>query len=222
MLTSTFFFINTYTTPLTPEENMKALYVQLEHTPDDPIINYNMGNTLYNLQQYDQAQHYFQQALDNSDDSSKINFQALFFLGACSYKKTLDLLGPDFENNENPDTEKLSRAIQEIDCARKMFKRAIMFSFGMETPRGDFIEKYENQDDAELFETAMRPVFRSPSQIEPKPECNLEADWKTLRALIKKFETEQFPEKNFSLYETQYPWFLGMSWLLLLTQWILR
>lgn len=39
--------------------------------------------------------------------------------------------------------------------------------------------------------------------------------------LIKKFEKEQFADKKLSLYEDQYPWFLGIATALLALEWIL-
>jgi len=38
---------------------------------------------------------------------------------------------------------------------------------------------------------------------------------------IEKFEKEKFNENKFSAFEDQYPWFLGIAWILLVLEWIL-
>ena len=40
-------------------------------------------------------------------------------------------------------------------------------------------------------------------------------------AYINSFEKEQLENKRMSLYESQYPWFLGITWVLLALEWIL-
>lgn len=46
-------------------------------------------------------------------------------------------------------------------------------------------------------------------------------DIDALVGLIKKFEKEHFTDKKISMYEEQYPWFLGMATILLMLEWIL-
>ena len=48
-----------------------------------------------------------------------------------------------------------------------------------------------------------------------------DSDLDTLSGIVKSFEKEKFMDKKFSLYEEQYPWFLGVALLLLLLEWLL-
>jgi len=48
-----------------------------------------------------------------------------------------------------------------------------------------------------------------------------DSDLDYLVSLINKFEKEKFQNKNMSIYEDQYPWFLGITWLLLTIEWVL-
>lgn len=48
-----------------------------------------------------------------------------------------------------------------------------------------------------------------------------DSDLDALVTLIRKFEKEQFADKKLSLYEDQYPWFLGIATALLALEWIL-
>lgn len=46
-------------------------------------------------------------------------------------------------------------------------------------------------------------------------------DIDNIAARIKQIEKTEFGSKELSLYEDQYPWFLGISWVLLALEWIL-
>lgn len=46
-------------------------------------------------------------------------------------------------------------------------------------------------------------------------------DIETIASIISAMEKEKFNEKTVSLYEDQYPWFLGIAWFLLAIEWIL-
>lgn len=48
-----------------------------------------------------------------------------------------------------------------------------------------------------------------------------DSDLDYLVRVINKFEKENFSDKNLSTHEDQYPWFLGISWLLLILEWLL-
>lgn len=48
-----------------------------------------------------------------------------------------------------------------------------------------------------------------------------DSDLDYIVTLIKKFEKEKFGDKRLSLYEDQYPWFLGISWVMLALEWVL-
>ena len=46
-------------------------------------------------------------------------------------------------------------------------------------------------------------------------------DVSEIARIIKTYEKEKFADKNISRYEEQYPWFLGVAWLLFAIEWIL-
>lgn len=48
-----------------------------------------------------------------------------------------------------------------------------------------------------------------------------DSDLDDLVSLIKSFEKEKFTDTKLSMYEDQYPWFLGIAWILLLLEWVL-
>jgi len=48
-----------------------------------------------------------------------------------------------------------------------------------------------------------------------------DSDLDSLVNIIERFEKESFADKRFSLYEDQYPWLLGLAFLMLLLEWIL-
>jgi Ca-activated chloride channel family protein len=47
------------------------------------------------------------------------------------------------------------------------------------------------------------------------------SDINKISSLIKAFEKEKFSDKTISNYEDQYPWFLGIAWVLLALEWLL-
>lgn len=49
----------------------------------------------------------------------------------------------------------------------------------------------------------------------------MDSDIDTIVSIINSMEKEKFNEKTVSLYEDQYPWFLGIAWFFLLLEWIL-
>jgi Ca-activated chloride channel family protein len=62
------------------------MYKQLlDHNPNDPELNYNVGNTLYRMQLYDQAKQYYQRALENTEDSQLKN-DIQYNLANCEYR----------------------------------------------------------------------------------------------------------------------------------------
>ncbi|MFH1643718.1 MAG: VWA domain-containing protein [bacterium] len=50
---------------------------------------------------------------------------------------------------------------------------------------------------------------------------NSDSDLNYISSLIESFEKESFEDKKLSLYQDQYPWFLGLAFVMLLLEWLL-
>jgi Ca-activated chloride channel homolog len=48
-----------------------------------------------------------------------------------------------------------------------------------------------------------------------------DSDLNRLSTLVKSFEKESFEDKKISMYEDQYPWLLGVAWVMLALEWML-
>ncbi len=57
----------------------------LNSDPNDPELNYNVGNSLYRLQQYDQAKLYYEKALAHTSDAALKN-KIQYNLSNCEFK----------------------------------------------------------------------------------------------------------------------------------------
>jgi Ca-activated chloride channel homolog len=51
--------------------------------------------------------------------------------------------------------------------------------------------------------------------------CYDDSDVDSIARRIKQFEKEKFSDRDITLYEEKYPWFLGVAWVLLLVEWLL-
>ncbi len=58
----------------------------MDENPNDPELNYNVGNALYRLQRYDQAMAFYQRALENTKDE-KLKSNILYNLANCQYQQ---------------------------------------------------------------------------------------------------------------------------------------
>ncbi len=94
------------------------MYKQLlDNNPNDPELNYNVGNALYRQQQYDQAKQYYQRALENTENS-KLKSDIQYNIANCEYKsKKLD------ESIER--YKQVLRKNSEDDDARKNLELAL-------------------------------------------------------------------------------------------------
>jgi tetratricopeptide (TPR) repeat protein len=57
----------------------------LDKNPNDPVLNYNIGNALYRMQQYEQALPFYQRALANTDDE-RLRSDIQYNMANCLYK----------------------------------------------------------------------------------------------------------------------------------------
>jgi tetratricopeptide (TPR) repeat protein len=64
---------------------MQSYKQLLDENPNDPGLNYNVGNSLYRMQMYDQAKLYYEKALSNTSDS-KLKNNIQYNIANCEYK----------------------------------------------------------------------------------------------------------------------------------------
>jgi len=105
-----------------------------------------------------------------------------------------------------------------------------IFALGAGTPDGAPIPKanrngYETDESgntllSKLNEPLLKNICKKLDGNYIKTRYN-DSDLDKIASLIHKFEKEKFGDKKLSLYEDQYPWFLGASWLLFALEWIL-
>ena len=99
---------------------------QVEH-PNDPEINYNLGNIYYKKKDYDKAQESFGRAAWNSTkDQLSLKEQSLFNGANSYYKNALDYLGPDWEKKEQIPQPELAKAQELATQAIEKYKKALV------------------------------------------------------------------------------------------------
>ncbi|MBX7152434.1 tetratricopeptide repeat protein [bacterium] len=64
---------------------MQMYKKMLDQNPNDPELNYNVGNTLYRMQMYDQAAQYYERALTNTNDQ-QLKSDIQYNMANCLYK----------------------------------------------------------------------------------------------------------------------------------------
>ncbi|MBL7961123.1 tetratricopeptide repeat protein [bacterium] len=64
---------------------MQSYKQLLDENPNDPELNYNVGNSLYRMQMYDQAKSYYEKAMANTSDS-KLKNNIQYNIANCEYK----------------------------------------------------------------------------------------------------------------------------------------
>jgi len=94
--------------------------------PNDPTINYNLGNTYYKQKNYDLAKESFQRAATHSfGKDTDILEKSYFNLGNSFYQKTLSILPEDWEKQKDIDPELLKSAINEIKQSIEKYDKII-------------------------------------------------------------------------------------------------
>lgn len=109
-----------------------------------------------------------------------------------------------------------------------------LFALGVGTPEGAPIPVFDNfgkpaghQTDengqivtTKLNEEKLREITQTLNGVYIRSTYQ-DADVDQLVKIVKGFEKEKFADKQFSLFHDQYPWFLGVAWILLLIDWII-
>jgi Ca-activated chloride channel family protein len=85
--------------------------IELEH-PGEPVLDFNIGNTYYQQQRYDEAIEKYEQAILNADP--KLKSQAYFNIGNSTYQKAL----------QSEQANKLDEAIQNMRAGIEQYKQA--------------------------------------------------------------------------------------------------
>ncbi|MEW6535124.1 MAG: tetratricopeptide repeat protein [Candidatus Auribacterota bacterium] len=85
--------------------------IELEH-PGEPVLDFNIGNTYYQQQRYDEAIEKYEQAILNADP--KLKSQAYFNIGNSTYQKAL----------QSEQANKLDEAIQNMRDGIEQYKQA--------------------------------------------------------------------------------------------------
>ena len=109
-----------------------------------------------------------------------------------------------------------------------------IFTLGVGTPDGapiPVINSHGNQSGHEVDENGHIVLSKLNEQLLQNICTDLngnyirttydDSDVDYIVKLINQFEKEKFTDKKLSMYEDQYPWFLGISWILLALEWIL-
>lgn len=143
---------------------------------------------------------------------------------------------PDHKNKLTllvTDGEDFSLRLEQIKAEAKK-ENIKIFALGAGTPEGAPIPKVDIHGNALGHETDESGNIVLSRLNEPllKNICSAldgqyvrttydDSDLDYIVSLISKFEKETFGDKKFSLYEDQYPWFLGAAWGLLAIAWVL-
>jgi Ca-activated chloride channel family protein len=130
--------------------------------------------------------------------------------------------GEDFSLNLNPVKEAAGQ--QEIK----------IFTIGVGTPEGAPIPKidlsgnridYEKDSSGNIILSKLNEELLSSTSKTLNGAyfraTQYDTDIDNIISQISKFEKEKFSDKKLSLYEEQYPLFLGIAWVLLVLEWIL-
>ena len=105
-----------------------------------------------------------------------------------------------------------------------------IFALGVGTPEGAPIPKlnssgHETDENGQialsrLNENLLQNICNSVDGKYVRTTQN-DSDIDYIASLVQKFEKESFGDKKLSLYQDQYPWFLGTSWFFMALEWIL-
>ncbi|MCF7799416.1 tetratricopeptide repeat protein [Candidatus Babeliales bacterium] len=98
------------------------------NNPDNPELNYNLGDIYYKLNKFDIAKSNFQRAIENcSENQKELQEFSYFNLGNSFYKNCLKTLGPDWQKKDfkEQDNKILDLAINELKQATDKYKKAL-------------------------------------------------------------------------------------------------
>lgn len=105
-----------------------------------------------------------------------------------------------------------------------------LFTLGVGTPEGAPIPKigsagYETDSSgtialSQLNEKLLQDISSKINGSYIKATYG-DSDIDRIAKLVKSFEKEKFADKKLSVYEDQYPWLLGIAWVMLMLEWIL-
>lgn len=96
--------------------------------PNNPELNYNLGDIYYKLNNFDIAKSNFQRAIQNcSANQKELQEFSYFNLGNSFYKNCLKTLGPDWQKKDfkEQDNKILDLAINETKQATDNYKKAL-------------------------------------------------------------------------------------------------
>ncbi|MFA5074549.1 MAG: tetratricopeptide repeat protein [Candidatus Babeliales bacterium] len=100
--------------------------------PNDPELNYNLGDIYYKLGKFNEAEFNFQRAIENclndkSDYQKRLKEFSYFNLGNIFYKNCLKILGPDWQKKDfqRSDNKILDLAINEVKRTIENYKKAL-------------------------------------------------------------------------------------------------
>lgn len=94
-------------------------------TPNDPLLNYNLGTTYYKQKKYQPALESFRRSATHAfGKNNTIVEQARFNSGNCLYNQTLEILGSNWEK-EKPDAQTLQKAVTKIKQAIESYNKTL-------------------------------------------------------------------------------------------------
>lgn len=95
-------------------------------SPNDPLINYNLGTTYFKQKKYEAALQSFERAAKHAfGKNNEIVEKARFNAGNCLYRQTLKTLGPNWEK-EKPDKAIAAKAIESITKSIDAYKKTLL------------------------------------------------------------------------------------------------
>jgi Ca-activated chloride channel homolog len=131
------------------------------------------------------------------------------------------------------DGEDFSLNLQRVK-AKAIEQNVKVFALGVGTQQGapvPIIDSFGNQSGHEVDSDGQIVLTRLNEEVLQKVCDDLggnyfrasydETDLNHLIAVIQGYEKEKFEDKKMSYYQDQYPWLLGISWVLLALEWVL-
>jgi len=111
-------------TPPTPEEIIATLKDRQADTPNDPVINYNLGVACFRNNQLGEAKTNFTRSLEYAGDNNELRTRCLFNCGKTCHTLTTAMLPPNWEQKDQKvEQEILEKAITEIRQAIEHYEK---------------------------------------------------------------------------------------------------
>lgn len=111
------------------QKAQKLLEEEQIETPNDPLINYNLGNTYYKKDDYTAAKASYQRALAGGfgkhSPTSDFTQKARFNLGNTFYKNGLSMLPENWETLKDTNNQRLDQAANEVKQAIDEYEQVI-------------------------------------------------------------------------------------------------